>query len=558
MERLWYRYWPAGVPREMEHPRKTLMKYVENYGLQNSDRVAVNFYGKKISYGDFNRMVDSFAAFLAGSGVKKGDRVSIFMENCPQFFISLFSAWKIGAVAVPANPLFNGHELAYELADCGAETIVLMDCLYPVLHPVKKKTRLKNVIVTGYRDFLPLDPELPLPAALEVPRQFYPDTVEMTPVLNRDGAPPAVTIDPSQDLALIIYTSGTTRIPMGAMITHNNMMANTACSAYWTGIHGGTHLAVLPLFHVTGLIHSLNAPLYAGGTVVLLAKFDTGTVIQAIERYRCTHWVSIAAMNIAVVNHPEVDSYDLTSLQACSTGGAPVPQKIVQRFEKITGSRLILGYGLSETISQVTINPRHHPREGSVGIPVINTEVKIVDFNNQGQEVPQGDPGELLVKGPQVMAGYWERPVQSAEVIKDGWLYTGDVARMDQDGYIYILGRKKEMITVSGSGVFPSEVEEHLYQHPGIAEVAVVGSPDNGLGESVKAYVVLKREYENRVTEKDILAWASERMSPLQCPGEVQFMDDLPRTGSGKILRRLLADMARSRRKRVESAGIGD
>ncbi|MCL6610478.1 MAG: AMP-binding protein [Peptococcaceae bacterium] len=551
MERIWYKYWPSGVPRVMEYPRIPLMEYVKKYGTENSDRIALNFYGKKISYGEFNRMVDNFASFLAGCGVKKGDRVSVFMDNCPQFIISLCGAWKIGAVAVPANPLFNDHELAYELADSGAGTIILLDSLYPVLHPVRKKAKIKNVIVTGHRDFLPIDPELPLPASLEVPRQFYPDTVEMSPALNREGTPPPVEIDMNRDLALLIYTSGTTRIPVGAMITHSNIMANTICSALWKGAQGGTHLAVLPLFHATGLVHSMNTPLYMGGTIVLLAKFDTESVMKAIEKYRCTHWVSIAAMNIAVVNHPEVNRYDLTSLKACSTGGAPVPGKVVQKFEEITGCRLIVGYGLSETISQITINPFKHPREGSVGIPVINTDVKIVDLGGQGREVAPGEPGELLVKGPQVMAGYWGRPVQTAEVIREGWLYTGDVARMDSDGYIYILGRKKEMILVSGCGVFPSEVEDHLYQHPAVAEVAVVGRPDPVLGEAVKAYVVLKREYENRVSERDILAWARDKMPPCQCPSEIEFMKELPRTGSGKILRRLLADMAGNARKRT-------
>ncbi|MFZ5633961.1 MAG: AMP-binding protein [Bacillota bacterium] len=549
MERTWYRYWPSGVPTEIDYPRVPLMDLVKEWGIKESDRIAVNFYGKKISYGEFNRMVDSFAAFLAGIGVKKGDRVSIFMENCPQFLISICGVWKIGAVAVPANPLFNEHELLYELADCGAETIVLLDHMYPVLYPVKKKTAVKNVIVTGYRDFLPIDPELPLPPSLEVARQFYPDTVEMSCILNRDGTPPEVQIDMGNDLALIHYTSGTTGVPLGAMITQSNMMANTICSALWTNIAGGTHLAVLPLFHVTGLIHSMSAPLYAGGAIVLLAKYDTGTVMRAIEKYRCTHWVGITAMNIAVVNHPEVEKYDLTSLRACSTGGAPVPRKIRQKFEELTGSRLIVGYGLSETISQVSINPYNQPREGSVGIPVINTDVKIVDLYGEGRDVAPGELGELIVRGPQVMAGYWRQPEKTAEVLKDGWLYTGDVASMDNDGYLYILGRKKEMIMVNGYGVFPSEVEDNLYQHPAIAEVAVVGRPDPALGQSVKAYVVLKREFENRVSERDILAWAAERMSAFQCPREIVFLSELPRTGSGKILRRVLADMSPDEQK---------
>lgn len=544
MERPWYKNWPAGVPKVMGPPRETLMDIVNKWGTEKSQRVVINFYGKKISYGEFNRMVNSFASFLAGAGVKKGDRVSIFMENCPQYIISIFGVWKIGAVAVPANPLFNEAELAYELIDCGAETIVLLDYLYPVLQPVKGRTFLKNVIVTGYRDFLPIEPELPLPPSLDVARQFYPDTVEMSYIINRQGNPPAIDIDMDRDLALIHYTSGTTGVPLGAMITHSNMMANTICSALWTGIKGNTHLAVLPLFHVTGQIHSVNAPLYAGGTVVLLARYDTATVMRAIERYRCSHWVSIAPMNIAVVNHPDVDKYSFVSLKVCSTGGAPVPGKIHKKFEEITGARLIVGYGLSETISQVSINPCHHPREGSVGIPVISTDVRIVDLYREGRDLAPGELGELVVKGPQVMAGYWGQPEKTAGVLRDGWFYTGDVACMDNDGYLYIMGRKKEMIMVNGHGVFPSEVEEHLYQHPAIAEVAVVGRPDPSLGQLIKAYVVLKREFENRVSEMDILGWAAERLSVLQRPREVVFLNELPRTGSGKILRRVLADMS--------------
>jgi acyl-CoA synthetase (AMP-forming)/AMP-acid ligase II len=408
------------------------------------------------------------------------------------------------------------------------------------LERIKKETALENVIITGYRDFLPVTPSLPLHPSLEVPRQRFADTVEMLPLLKGATEEEAV-INPDEDLALLQYTAGATATPKGAMITHANMLSNTICSALWKSVQGGIHLAVMPLFHVTGLIHSMNMPLYTGGTIILLARYDTETVIRAIEKYRVTHWASIATMNIAVVNYPDVKKHDLTSLKSVVSGGAPIPIKILEEFRNITGASLVEGYGLSETISQVTTNPVDRPRYGSVGIPVINTLVKIMDLAVPTREAVTGEMGELLVKGPQVTRGYWKKPEETAFSIKDGWLHTGDLARMDQDGYIYIVGRKKELINASGFNVFPHEVENYLNDHPAVAEAAVVGIPDPYRGETVKAYIVLKREYENKISEVDIIDWARQKMAAYKYPREVEFLNDLPRSGSGKILRHVLA-----------------
>lgn len=539
---IWYNSWPGGVPREMVYPDVTLPEIVKMHARQFPQREAINFYGYSINYTQLERMTASFAASLLQLGVRKGDRVCLFMQNCPQYIIAILATWRIGAVAVTANPMFKEDELAHQLNDSEAETIILLDVLYPVLHRICEKTCLRNVIITGYRDFLPDIPGLPLHPSLKVPRQFFSGTLEMLELLNCKYDPPGTSLDPEKDLALLQYSSGVTGIPKGAMITHANMLSNTVCSALWLKADNGIHLAVLPLFHVTGLIHSMNMPLYTGGTIILLARYDTETVLRAIEKYRCTHWVSIASMNFAVVNYPNVRKYDLTSLKVCVSGGAPIPLEVLEKFRDITGVSLVEGYGLSETVSQVTINPLDKPRLGSVGIPVINTDVKIVDLADSSKEVPLGEMGELLVKGPQVTRGYWKRPEETALYIRDGWLATGDIARMDKDGYIYIVGRKKELIKASGHSVFPQEVENFLCEHPAIAEVAVVGIPDPYRGESVKAYVVLKREYENKISEIDIINWARQKMAAYKYPRVVEFRKELPRNGDGKILRRLLAE----------------
>ncbi|OAT86164.1 AMP-binding protein [Desulfotomaculum copahuensis] len=542
MEPIWYKSWPGDLPRKIDIPATTLPEIVKKYARQFPRREAINFYGKSISYGEFENMTGAFAASLSQMGVTRGDRVCLFMENCPQFIVAIFACWKLGAVAVTANPMFKEDELAHQLNDSGAETIVLLDQLYPVLRKIRDKTSLRNVIITGYKDFLPSSPKLPLHPSLTVPRQYFPDTVELTGLLNNPSPLPQVVIDNDYDLALLQYTSGITGVPKGAMITHANMLFNTVCSALWLRGKRGIHLAVLPLFHVTGLVHSMNMPMYTGGTIILLARYDTEAVVKAIEKFRCTHWISIATMNIAVVNYPDTKKYDLTSLRACVSGGAPIPVEVLKKFKQMTGASLVEGYGLSEAISQVAVNPLDKPRPGSVGIPVLNTDIKITSIADPSREVLLGEMGELWVKGPQVTRGYWRRPEETELFIKDGWLCTGDMARMDQDGYLYIVGRKKELIKASGFSVFPPEVENFLYEHPAVAEVAVVGIPDPYRGESVKAYVVLKREYENKMSESDIINWARQKMAAYKYPRVIEFRPELPKNGSGKILRRLLQE----------------
>jgi acyl-CoA synthetase (AMP-forming)/AMP-acid ligase II len=354
--------------------------------------------------------------------------------------------------------------------------------------------------------------------------------------------PIQVALNPREDLALLQYTSGTTGLPKGAMISHYSLLFNTVGSATWQAVREtDVVLSVLPFFHVTGMIHSMNNPVYTGTTNVMLSRFDPATALKAIHEFRCTSWTSITTMNVAVVNYPDVDKYDLSSLKRSLTGGAPVPGEILEKWRKKVGTELSEGYGLSESISQTHMNPVHTPRYGTIGLPMFDLECRIVDLET-GQDLPPGEEGELVLKGPTVMKGYWNRPEETQEALRDGWLYTGDLARVDEDGYFYIVGRKKDLIKASGFSVFPAEVENFLYQHPAVKEVAVVGVPDPYRGENIKAFIVLKPEYEHRVRGEEIIAWGREKMAAYKYPRIVEFVEELPKTASGKVLKRVLRE----------------
>ncbi|MBF7082713.1 AMP-binding protein [Desulfallas sp. Bu1-1] len=544
MEKIWLKSWPAGVPKQLNYINEPIFRVLSGHARLAPGRVAVNYYGRAITYGELDRLTDCFAASLVELGIRKGDRVSLYMENCPQLIIAMIGGWKAGAVMVPSNPMFLGDELVYQLVDAGVETIVLQDDIYPVFEAVKKRTPVENVIVTGRKDFLPGTPTLPphhtlLTAPIDAPGALPFKDMLSGKKTGFTGMEPGM-----DDLALLMYTAGTTGMPKGAMISHRNLISNTAGSAAWVdGCPGDIHLAVLPLFEVTGLVHSMAMPLYTGGTIILLARFETETVLEAVERYRCTHWAGIATMSIAVVNYPNVAGWDLTSLRYCLTNGSP---EVMKFFRQLTGAKLINGYGLSETISQVTLVPPEKPRTGSVGIPVQETDIKIVDIDDRERELPPGEEGELMVKGPQVMQGYWNRPGETRRALRDGWLATGDVACVDEDGYVYIVGRKKELIKPSGFIIFPQEVENFLYEHPAVAEAVVVGIPDPYRIETVKAYIVLRQEYAGKISEQDIIEWSRRKMAAYKYPRVVEFVPELPHNGNGKVNRCFVADMNKS------------
>ena len=397
--RIWHKHWPGGLPHEIPLPEEPIVHFLRTNAERSPEKIALQFYGRAMTFAQLEEETNRFANALKDIGVVLGDRVSLFLENCPQFVIAYHGALKAGAVVVPANPMFKEMELEYEIRDSGARVIVVLDHLYPTVERIRKKVGLEHAIVTSYRDYLPQVPELPLHASMEAPKETFPETLDFSACIgSAPTAPPPHKADP-EDLALLQYTSGTTGLPKGAMITHRNLMATVVIPGTWlTASEDDVHLCVLPLFHVTGMQNSMNIPLWAGNTIVLLARFETETVIRAIHQYRVTKWVGITTMNVAVANFPEIRQYDLTSLRFCTSGGAPIPLEVLRRFQDATGSGLLEGYGLSETISACVVNPPHRIVHGSIGVPLPNVDVRVVDTVDACTELPVGEVGELLVQ----------------------------------------------------------------------------------------------------------------------------------------------------------------
>lgn len=550
MERFWMKNWPAGVPQKLEFRQgeRPLFEYLRENARRFPNKIALIYYGKEIKYKELDELSDRFANYLARSGVKKGDRVALFMQNCPQYIICHYGAQKIGAVVGPCSPMFKEWELEYELIDMGAETLVVLDQLYPVAAAVRGKTALKRIVVTGYRDFLPEEPTLPVPEDLKLPRQKFDDTLELNQILSDYPATPiSVDINIKEDVALMVYTSGTTGLPKGAMLTYYNALFKTACAVEVSrSPEEEISLSVMPLFHIAGMLMGVNSFIYFGGTEILLTRFDPVAVLEAIEKYKVTYWYSATPMNVALMQMPGIREKDLSSLRLnpCTSFGIILTEDIGKAWQGIaTNSRIYEGaYGLSETHTMDTFMPWDKVKFGTVGIPIYETDIKIVDPDNPQMEMPLGEQGEILVRTHGLFKGYWNKPEATAAALRDGWLHTGDIGKFDEDGYFYFLGRKKEMIKCSGYSVFPEEVEVFLLRHPAVAQAAVIGVPDQARGESVKAFIVLKKDYEGKVNGKEIIEWSKERMAAYKYPRQVVFRNSLPATGAGKILRRVLVE----------------
>jgi len=546
MERIWTRHWAPGVDEAaIRLPAEPLPVFLTRNAERLGDKPALIFYGREISFAELDEASDRFAGWLQGRGLCPGDRVAIYLENCPQFAIAYMGALRAGAINVCLNPMHKAVELEHELRDSGARVLVAADQARDVVAAVRGGSPLEAVVMTSYGDYVPPSPALPVPPSFLEPARPCPDTEEFREIVRsapRLGAPVARALD---DTALIQYTSGTTGVPKGAELTHGNIVAN--CELLRVLIQATAAdvvLGVLPWFHITGMEVQLNMMAFTGATLVALGRFDLETVLRAIQQYRCTVTTLIATVNVAIVNDPRTRQFDLSSLRVCSSGGAPVPAEIARRWEAVTGHKLIEGYGLSETTAPTHSNPLHRPKYGTVGLPLPFTDVRIVSLEDGVMEMQAGQSGEIVVRGPMVMKGYWRRPEATAEAIRDGWFYTGDIGRVDEEGYFIIEERKKDMIKASGYSVFPAEVEALMYRHPAIAEVGVVGVPDPYRGEDVLAFVVLKPAARGTVTAEDIVQWCRSEMSVYKAPRQVRLVETLPKTASGKILKRSLREQA--------------
>ena len=553
-DRPWLTGYPADVPADFDFPIVPLTQLLDDAASSFPTRTALAFLGTTITYRELKDAVDRFASGLADLGVKQGDRVAIVLPNCPQNVIAMYASLRLGAVVVQHNPLYTEAELRHQLRDCGATVVVCLDRLYRSVASVRDQTALQHVVVTSVADYLPLASRLRLRLPTKKARR---SRAEITATLPK-GAPvhpftdllknavPArqVDLDPETDLALLQYTGGTTGLSRGAMLTHHNLVCNAYMNRLWdTEAVPGQEvtLGVLPLFHAYGLTVCLNATLLLGGTLVLIPRFGVDRVFAAIDEWKPTMFPGVPPIFRALTDSPQAGAHDLGSIRVCVSGAMKLPTEVQQRYEKIVGRSLVEGYGLTETSPSTHCNPiRGEQRPGSIGMPLPGTQCKIVELDDPSREMPFGEPGELAVSGPQVFRGYWNTDDLTGVFTDDGYLLTGDVAVMDEDGYFSIVDRKKELIVAGGFNIYPSEVEQVLLSLPGVTDAAVAGVPDRYRGESVKAFVVVAPGH--TLTEGEVIEHCRMELAAYKVPRLVEFRDTLPRTAVGKLLRRVLID----------------
>lgn len=544
MEKISQGVWPPLV-RKVFEAKQPISEYIRDWAGFNPDGIALCFYGWDISYAELNRDIDRFAQGLVAAGLKKGDRVAVFMQNCPQFVISFFGILRAGGIIVALNPMFKQGELEYEINDAGANILVALDYLYPEVEKIEAGLHLRHTILCSLTDYVPQEPLLPLPSEALNPKQSFAGTLDFMDFLDRSADTPICNVDNMEkDLALLQYTGGTTGLPKGAMISHHSLTYACLGTVDWFKHRfDDVFLGVTPFFHIMGMQQLMCTPLMAGAKVVVLSRFDSKVTAKAIELYRCTFWVTATTSLIAFLEMPGIDQYNFSSLRCLVSGGTPISVEIQKKISRFVPNAVTVeGYGLTECVSQGgVVTPLLRHKSGFVGIPQMN-QVKVVDLETGREELPAGQEGEIIIKGPTVMAGYWKRPEETQMTIKDGWLYTGDIGVFDEEGYLKIVGRGKELIKCSGFSVFPTEVENLLFRHPAVSEVAVIGIPDPYRGESPKAFIILKSEYRTKTSREDILEWCKENMSAYKRPRNVEFVEELPRSAAGKILRRVLVE----------------
>jgi long-chain acyl-CoA synthetase len=554
--RPWLRFYPEGVPAEVEIPAVPLTKLLDDAAASFPHKRAVAFLGWSATYRSLARDVDRFAGALRGLGVHRGDRVALIMPNCPQQVIAFYAVLRRGAVVVQHNPLYTASELQYQLADSGARVAIVLDRMYTTLAAARRGTSVEHVIVTSLTEYLPLSKrlalKLPVEKAAEAREELSAEVPEEAPVLffqdllHRSKIQHhQIPVDPMRDLACLQYTGGTTGRPKGAKLTHYNLVSNAYQVQAWDparqpGQEVG--LGVLPLFHVFGLTLGLATCVLVAGTLVLVPKFDLDLVFSAIRRWKPTIFPGVPPIYQQLAESPKARSVRLDSIRTCVSGAMALPRQTVDQFRRVTGgARVVQGYGLTEASPVVMANPLDgNARHISVGLPVPNTDARIVDENDPRRPVPVGQAGELIVRGPQVFAGYWNQPKETDEVLVNGWLRTGDIAMMSPDGYFTLIDRKRDVIISDGFNVYPSEVEEVLNAHPAVKDCAIIGVPDARRGEVVKAYVVPAPAYEP--TAKELSRFCQKRLTGYKVPAMIEFREDLPRNMIGKVLRRVLRE----------------
>ena len=544
-----FAHWPKGLPRHMSVPETDLFYNVEVSARRFPNKPYLVFYDTQITFAEFKDEAERIAGWLEKQGVKKGDRVLLYMQNSPQFVLAYYGILRANAVVVPVNPMNMTTELRHYVKDSGATVAIVAQDIYPQMQPLLgagDDQGLQQILVAAYSDYLKASTDLKVPDFVKAPRQEItePGVTLWSAALAQNLRPGPLTVGPD-DLCVMPYTSGTTGHPKGCMHTHRTVMHTMMAGYQWFGIQqDAVYLAVLPFFHVTGMQGSMSGPLQAGSTVVLLPRWDREAAAQCVARYKVTSWTAIPTMIIDFLMNPRLGDYDLSTVTRMSGGGAAMPEAIAQKLLDM-GITYVEGYGLSETIAPSHINPPDRAKKQCLGIPIFDVESMVVDPNSF-KELPAGEVGEILTRGPQVFKGYWNNPeaTRNAFVELDGksWFRTGDLGIVDEDGYFFMVDRLKRMINASGFKVWPAEVEALMYQHPAIQEACVIGAKDPHRGETVKAVVVIKEAQRGKVTEQEIIAWAHANMAAYKSPRIVEFVESLPKSATGKVMWRALQE----------------
>jgi long-chain acyl-CoA synthetase len=551
MAKPWLNNYEPEVPHTLEYPDRPLHTNLEESARGYPDATATIYLDAKMTYRELNDLADRFAAGLQTLGVKKGDRVAIYTLNCPQFVIGYYGALKAGAIVVSLNPLYAAREVEHHLKDSGAETILVLSGYYPIVKQVRARTPLKHVIVTNVKEYFP-----PLTRLLftlfkekkgghrqdisgDANTYWFQDLMSQAP-----SKPTPVQVKPD-DTACLLYTGGTTGVPKGAELSHANLMSNAVMCRHWlhdARVAEEITMTALPLYHSYAMTTCMNQSVYLAGAMLLIPDpRDLPGLMKNINKHHPTLFPGVPTMYVAFNNFPDIDKYDVHSIRACISGAAGLPVEVQKRFQELTGAHLVEGYGLSEASPVTHGNPVFGKNKvGTIGLPWPDTDAKIVDVETGTKELGVGEAGELIIRGPQVMKGYWNMPEETAIALREGWLYTGDVAKMDEEGYFQIVDRKKDMIIAGGFNIYPRDVEEVLYENPKVKEVVVAGIPDPYRGETVKAYIILKEG--ETATEEEIIQFCKGKMAKYKVPRAVEFRADLPKTIVGKILRRLLVE----------------
>nr|WP_217345032.1 long-chain fatty acid--CoA ligase [Noviherbaspirillum sp. L7-7A]MBV0879244.1 long-chain fatty acid--CoA ligase [Noviherbaspirillum sp. L7-7A] len=542
-------FWPKNQPRHLTLPRTNLFFNAEVSAARYPDKPFLVYYDTPVTFLQFKEEAERIAGFLQREcGVKKGDRVLLYMQNSPQFVLAYYGILRADAVVVPVNPMNMTEELRHYVSDTSAAVAFAPQDLLGNIAPLLGEG-LKHIVVAAYSDYIRTGHDYAAPAFITAPREPVAGAglTAWSEMLSRGLQPGPMTAGPD-DLAVMPYTSGTTGHPKGCMHTHRSVMYNAVAGMTWVGtLPDSVLLSVLPFFHVTGMQGSMNTPLYAGATLVMLPRWDRDVAARLIQRYRVNGVQLISAMVVDLLSHPGIGEYDLSSINRISGGGAAMPEAIAQKLNDMLGIPYVEGYGMSETMAATHLNPMQRPKKQCLGMPLYDVDSRVIDAHTL-LEVPQGESGEIIVSGPQVMQGYWNNPgaTQDAFIERDGkrFLRTGDIGMVDEDGYFFMVDRLKRMINASGFKVWPAEVEALMYHHPAIREACIIAAPDAKRGETVKAVVVLKEEYRGKLSEQDIIDWAHENMAAYKSPRIVEFRDTLPKSGSGKVMWREMQEQA--------------